>query len=429
MNIDLNSVLLNAAVAALLAGLVWTLGCLSALRRRPGLRHALWVIVLLKLVTPPVIELSILPSWFAAPPRAMHLRAIPLNDWEYSAAPVTGVLALPARSPADAVSRIDWTALLACCSGLGTMAVLALAVRQTWRLRTALRRGECHDQRIAKIAARSAQRMGLAAPPAVCLVAARLAPLLWVRRSGPLVVLPQALVDQMSDEQLVCVTCHEIAHYQRRDHWTNLLSLLIAAACWWNPVAWWVRRELRIAQETCCDALVISASAGIRRAYAETLFQALEFLHSQRSSLPALANGFGGKTSTVLPPTEQLITIWQLVHGDASIEQIQMSRDGDEIKVTIQGTRADEKAGGMDAMGMPGMGAAGDMGAMGMSSMGAAGGMGGRGMSSMGAAGDMGGRGMSSMGASGRMPSISAGGVGAAGMPGMLRSPKSGAQP
>jgi hypothetical protein len=61
---------------------------------------------------------------------------------------------------------------------------------------------------------------------------------------------------------------------------------------------WWARRELRIAQEACCDALVISRSVASRRKYAETLFQALEFLQAERSTLPAVASGFGNKSST-----------------------------------------------------------------------------------------------------------------------------------
>ena len=63
MSLVLSALLLNAAVATLLALLVWTAGSIPAVRRRPGLRHGLWFIVLLKLVTPPLWELSILPAW------------------------------------------------------------------------------------------------------------------------------------------------------------------------------------------------------------------------------------------------------------------------------------------------------------------------------------------------------------------------------
>jgi beta-lactamase regulating signal transducer with metallopeptidase domain len=295
----LNAVLLNALVAALLAILVWTAGMIPVIRRRPKLRHFLWVIVLLKLVTPPMFELSVLPAWFAAErlPTA-HPRAVPLDEVvEISMAPAEAIH-LDVPPVVTEAPAFDWMALLAAASGLGTLIILALAVRQTAKLRRALRRGESSDKRLNEIARGCAEQMRIANSPTVCVVSANVPPLLWIRRKSPLVVMPRRLVDEMSDEQLRCVICHEIAHYLRRDHWTNALSLMVAAVCWWHPVVWWARRELRTAQEACCDALVISRAVATRRIYAETLLHALEFIQSERSTLPALASGFGGKTST-----------------------------------------------------------------------------------------------------------------------------------
>ncbi len=140
--------------------------------------------------------------------------------------------------------------------------------------------------------------MGLATVPEVSVVSASISPLLWVRRSGPLIVMPRQLVDEFSDQQICCVISHEIAHFLRRDHWTNLVSLLITALFWWHPVVWWARRELRTAQESCCDAMVISRAVAPRQVYAKTLFQALEFIRTERSLVPVLASGFGSKSST-----------------------------------------------------------------------------------------------------------------------------------
>src|SRR5438270_3059471 len=54
----------NAVMAALLAGIV-TLVCRAG-RLRPAVRHALWLVVLLKLVTPPLVHLPC-PSLSFAP--------------------------------------------------------------------------------------------------------------------------------------------------------------------------------------------------------------------------------------------------------------------------------------------------------------------------------------------------------------------------
>lgn len=303
MTILLNSLLLNALVATGLALLVWTVAIIPAIRRRPGLRHVMWVVVLLKLVTPPVFEVSILPGPFASETvRQAHPHAIPLNDMARDA-PGEPLLVPRATTPLEMpqtdppMRRIDWMIVLAVVIGLGTLTVLLVSIKQVLRLRAVFARSS-NDGRLRLIAQQSAKQMGLSAPPTVCVVAANVSPLLWVRRSGPEVVIPRRLADQMSDEQLSCIVSHEIAHYLRRDHWTNLFSLLVAASCWWNPLVWWVRRELRTAQEACCDALVISRSVASRRRYAETLFQALEFMQAEGSLSPALASSFGAKTST-----------------------------------------------------------------------------------------------------------------------------------
>ena len=293
-----NSILLNAAVAAVLATLVWMVAKIPCIRRRPGLRHCLWVIVLLKLVTPPLFEWSIPPNWFPSEPvQVTHPRAIPFS--ELSSVPISESSPFVESKFRTAIEpSVRWAFVAVLIAAMGTLGVLAIAMVQVWQLRRALRHGASNDERLNRIAVGAAKVMAVASPPSVCVVAANVSPLLWVRWTGPLIVLPRRLRDELTDEQLSCVVSHEIAHFLRRDHWTNLVSLLVAAVCWWNPVVWWVRRELRIAQEACCDALVISRAVASRRKYAETLFQALEFLQAELSLLPALASGFGNKSST-----------------------------------------------------------------------------------------------------------------------------------
>ena len=60
------AMLSNAAVAAVLALLALAVGRVC---RSPAVRHFLWVLVLLKLVTPPLVRvpLAVLPASLAAP--------------------------------------------------------------------------------------------------------------------------------------------------------------------------------------------------------------------------------------------------------------------------------------------------------------------------------------------------------------------------
>jgi hypothetical protein len=68
------------------------------------------------------------------------------------------------------------------------------------------------------------------------------------------------------------------------------------ALFWFHPAAWLARREIRSAQEMCCDALVVDLFAGERRSrrrYADTLLASLDFVSAEKPLAPVLASEFG----------------------------------------------------------------------------------------------------------------------------------------
>jgi hypothetical protein len=71
------------------------------------------------------------------------------------------------------------------------------------------------------------------------------------------------------------------------------LELAVQIVFWWHPLVWWARREIEAAEEECCDAWVVSRQAGSRRAYAEALLTALDFLCEPIGPLPPAACGLG----------------------------------------------------------------------------------------------------------------------------------------
>jgi hypothetical protein len=91
----------------------------------------------------------------------------------------------------------------------------------------------------------------------------------------------------------VTLLLHELAHLRRGDHWVRGLELLATGLFWWHPVVWLARRELREAEEQCCDAWVVWALPGAARAYATALVEAVDYLSEARPALPPVASGFG----------------------------------------------------------------------------------------------------------------------------------------
>ena len=58
---------------------------------------------------------------------------------------------------------------------------------------------------------------------------------------------------------------HEWIHHRRGDLWWNLLALALLAANWFNPLAWIALRAFRADQELACDALVLREQADDKR--------------------------------------------------------------------------------------------------------------------------------------------------------------------
>lgn len=301
-----NLLIWNVALATGLGIVIALASCLRPLQCRPALRQWLWLMVLVKLLTPPLIPLPILPRADRA------LETLQIVAAEHGAMPEATSLPAtvevvpieiragrpvetPAKAPA-AVARppvVQWPPILLTASLLITVLLVTRSIVQMIRALRLLTRSSGHDCRASDIAAREARNLRVRRAPMVALVSARMTPLLWVRRGRPAIVLPTALVVELDDEQLALVIRHELAHFVRRDHYPNAIAFVAASLFWWNPVAWWARREMRLAQEACCDALVVASAPQSRRCYAETVLHVIDFLAGQSSPLPHLANGFG----------------------------------------------------------------------------------------------------------------------------------------
>jgi hypothetical protein len=138
-----------------------------------------------------------------------------------------------------------------------------------------------------------ARRLGLRRCPAVWLLPGAVSPMVWALGRSPRILFPAGLLGCLDGEQRASLLLHELAHVRRRDHWVRMVELLAFALYWWHPVAWWARRELREAEEQCCDAWVVWALGGAPRIYALALVQAVAFFSQARSPLPLTASGIG----------------------------------------------------------------------------------------------------------------------------------------
>ena len=86
----------------------------------------------------------------------------------------------------------------------------------------------------------------------------------------PRVLLPSAMYQRFSDQELQQITLHEMEHLRRRDDWTNLLQKIALIIFPLNPVLHWVERRLCIERELACDDCVLNFTSA-RKSYATCL--------------------------------------------------------------------------------------------------------------------------------------------------------------
>lgn len=277
----------GSAILALVAGAVHATGA------RPRLAHLLWLLVLVKMVVPPLVALPV--GWGARTPAVAELpRHDPASfEGEAPFASPTTVDKPPTAPGSVALARLreHWKAALVGLWLVGSAVALAGSLTRIVRfermLGVATRPGPPALQRLAVELARE---LGLASTPVVLVTDAALCPMVWWIGGRVRVILPASLLEPCHDVPLRWTLAHELAHVRRCDHWVRLLEWGVSVACWWNPIAWWARRPLRTAEELCCDALVVSRLGPDRKTYASSLLTAVELLATPAIRPPTVAS-------------------------------------------------------------------------------------------------------------------------------------------
>jgi beta-lactamase regulating signal transducer with metallopeptidase domain len=323
--------LTNAVLATVLALVALVV---SRLVRSPVLTHLLWIVVLLKLLTPPIIQVPVGFRLTLLPDYATHVAAITDSTDELPtdqsmpaiAAPTDGSKAdaanvssiprsqanrriassgnrdLPASGPrsgrrplaATLVSyvrfAITWLPIIWLA---GATAMLVLTVYRAWRFLWFVRSEGDSDAALASRLAVLAQKTCLASAPQLVVIDDTISPLLWGISAWTKLIFPTRLARDLSPLQCDALLLHELAHYSRGDQWVRLLEMIAQVVFWWHPVVWLAGKEIEAAEEQCCDAWVIQHRCANRRIYADALLAALDFLSDQPALLPPAASGLG----------------------------------------------------------------------------------------------------------------------------------------
>ncbi|MCP3918630.1 MAG: M48 family metalloprotease [bacterium] len=254
--------------------------------RQPLLAHLLWLGVLLKLVTPPLFTVPVIP---VAVSSAVAGESFGVEGLEATSAAGAVILADEVSAPA-AYALPVWRAL-GWVWFWGSLIVLAVSLHQLGAFRRSLRRASRPAPAdVQRMSDRLGASLELRRVPEVITTAAHVTPFVWWLGGPTQVVLPREALDSLSTEELRLLLAHELAHVRRRDHWVRWVEWLAGVAFWWNPVMWWARRNLRVSEELACDALVLQSFDADRHTYADALLSAAELLAGTALRPPAVAS-------------------------------------------------------------------------------------------------------------------------------------------
>jgi beta-lactamase regulating signal transducer with metallopeptidase domain len=292
----LSIALVNAITATLLAVVV---AAIARLYRRPAVLHALWLLVLLKLITPPLVPLKV--TWPRSPDvvtaradSSVVFSELPATSESTETMPDESLLEFESDvSPPAPQTHVSGAAILLALWLFGSLAWWTIAGVRLLRLHRLLREARIAPEDVREQARRLAFLLGLRRCPPISFVLSPVSPMLLALGFSPRLLLPADLWTRLSSEQRDTLLAHELAHLRRGDHWIRRLEVVVLGLYWWHPVVWWARRRLQEVEEECCDLRVVAVLPSAASAYASALLETVTFLSQTRTAALPGASGAG----------------------------------------------------------------------------------------------------------------------------------------
>lgn len=267
-------------------------------RARPHLAYMLWLLVIVKCLTPPI---------WSSPLGLFSLAQIDVLDEQPTGTPTAtaGPFGASGNSPTGWTAPTDDIARLgaetAAMTGDSTLfastttlvgwiwlagAILmvgAIIIGWTRCRRTIARCPREADPNLQQRVSDLARRLRIRRPIEVILSEEPVGPAVF-GIIKPKLILPRTLVDSRSFEEIEPVIAHELIHVRRHDAAMMVMELMAKIVWWFHPLVWWAGRHIGRQRERCCDAETVASLACRPAEYARCLLDVLEHKQELRTA-------------------------------------------------------------------------------------------------------------------------------------------------
>lgn len=296
---------------AALVALVVRLCC----RQRPRLAYLLWMLVIIKAMTPPIVASPVGPmSWLClaespvattgdprirvtGAPQADSRQPVPLAVVER---PSETSFHTDAEVQSTDNARHGWPSFALTVIVAWLVGVLLLGpyvVAKWFRFARCLKETEVavpHGLRA--LVDEQAALIGLRRSVSVRVTTLPTAPAaLGILR--PTVVLPDSLLAVDDATTLQPIVAHELLHIRRWDTLAGVVQLMVQVIWWFHPLVWLANRELRRLRERCCDEEVLAYTRCKPADYARSLLSVVEMACIRPSLTWAIGASSGEMTA------------------------------------------------------------------------------------------------------------------------------------
>jgi len=259
--------------SSLLIAVIFALDFVSARKIRPAVRHALWMIVLLKLLLPPTLALPTSAAWWLWPAKpaltpVFKNTTVTFDTTIPYAAPPTG----PVVEPPARLYNSGWAMLASAAVSAGLLFWLTFHwLKVARKVRRAATPGDFDE------ALKEAKRLAdLRRPIQLKLIDDEQSPAVY-GLFRPVILLPRALAEKLLQQQVRAVLVHEAVHVRRGDVWVNCAQTLLQILYWWHPLLWFANARIRRLREEAVDDAVMTVLRDDADAYAPTLLEVARF--------------------------------------------------------------------------------------------------------------------------------------------------------